>query len=422
MKETLCSNGAKLLGLAILIFGVAQVSHLPMLYQVSYLLVVLVVICYLLTWSRLHKLEVTRTAASDRVQVGQSIQETFCATNHSILPKPWLEIYDYSDLPGHHAGQVVNLDSRGTKRWSLASTCYRRGKYQLGPVRVTSSDPLGLFTAQRPVVDGKEITVLPATVDLAGFCLPAGDWQEGKQNRFKFHAVTPSVSTVRDYRPGDSFNKISWTHTARAQKLMVKEFEFDPTPDHWIVLDMDKSVHVVAAGTELRLGSTIEAGLVQSTEEYAVTAAASLAKHLLTDRRGVGLVTWAQEHYRLPSDRGERQFAKIMDALAVVRAEGTSPLREIIAAESSNLRRGDNLLIVTPSTEEAWVYSLRHLVERGVRVSAVVVEPSTFGAEESSLMVVGALASVGVPSYLVKRGFSVADALVSGAIAVRRIR
>jgi hypothetical protein len=44
-----------------------------------------------------------------------------------------------------------------------------------------------------------------------------------------------------------------------------------------------------------------------------------------------------------------------------------------------------------------------------------VIEPSTFGAGESSLFVVSGLASVGVPTYLVKYGDDISRALASHA-------
>ena len=46
---------------------------------------------------------------------------------------------------------------------------------------------------------------------------------------------------------------------------------------------------------------------------------------------------------------------------------------------------------------------LAHLKYRGVQSTAVLIEPSTFGGGQNSLLAVGALAALDVPSYLVKR-------------------
>ncbi len=58
--------------------------------------------------------------------------------------------------------------------------------------------------------------------------------------------------------------------------------------------------------------------------------------------------------------------------------------------------------------------SLQFLVERGVKVAAVLLEPSTFGGEENSLMVFGALAASDVYTYLVRHSDDIMDAFALG--------
>jgi uncharacterized protein (DUF58 family) len=48
--------------------------------------------------------------------------------------------------------------------------------------------------------------------------------------------VTPNASGVREYAPGDAFNRIHWKSTARTGEMMVKTFELDPASDIWIVI------------------------------------------------------------------------------------------------------------------------------------------------------------------------------------------
>jgi uncharacterized protein (DUF58 family) len=56
------------------------------------------------------------------------------------------------------------------------------------------------------------------------------------------------VASVRDYAPGDSFNRIHWPSTARTGQLIVKEFELDPMADIWLFLDLEKRVQVGDVG------------------------------------------------------------------------------------------------------------------------------------------------------------------------------
>jgi hypothetical protein len=70
--------------------------------------------------------------------------------------------------------------------------------------------------------------------------------------------------------------------------------------------------------------------------------------------------------------------------------------------------------VITPSTSEDWVGTLQFIAERGVKVAAVLLEPSTFGGTENSLMVFGALAASDVYTYLVRRSDDLITSLALG--------
>src|SRR5438067_11879339 len=117
---------------------------------------------------------------------------------------------------------------------------------------------------------------------------------------------------------------------------MVREFELDPTADIWIVLDLNAEAHA---------GSGLE-----STEEYAVTAAASLARHLLDQGRAVGLVS---QSATLPADRGPRQAERVLEVLALVTARSQLTLSALLSDEPSRFARSPTLAGIIPSTDEA---------------------------------------------------------------------
>ena len=49
------------------------------------------------------------------------------------------------------------------------------------------------------------------------------------------------------------------------------------------------------------------------------------------------------------------------------------------------------MTVITPSLDERWVAALAEIAQRGVRVSAVLIEPGTFGLAPSPLLTVSAL-------------------------------
>jgi uncharacterized protein (DUF58 family) len=202
---------------------------------------------------------------------------------------------------------------------------------------------------------------------------------------------------------------------------MVKEFELDPTADIWIAVDLQANVHAGAAGLgALPSLSGDEVPLsfwLDSTEEYAVTVGASLAHHFLSQNRAVGLLASSRQNVVIPTDRGGRQMIKILEQLAVIRADGDMPFGELIMAEGGQFSRNSTVIFVTPSTNEDWVQSVIEIVSRRVQCVAVIIEPTTFGSGESSLFVVSTLASIGVPTYLVKYGDDISRALATHSVA-----
>ena len=406
--------------LALLIVALiqAQATGRALWFNLVYLFTAVLVVSYFWAWANVNRLQIVRQTRSQRSQVGEVAEERFLVHNRSILPKLWVEVRDHSNLPDHHASWVVSsLGAKRSRGWAVRTVCRQRGRFTLGPLTLTSSDPFGLFENRKRIAATSSIVVYPLAVDLPHFYLPSGELPGGGAMRRRTHYVTTNVSGVRDYFPGDSFNRIHWPSTARTGRLIVKEFELDPTADVWLFLDMQGAVQAdrlwkeEAEGTpRLWHGRPV---LAPSTEEYAVSLAASLAKHFLTRSRAVGLIAYGQSREALPADRGERQLTKIMETLAVIRAVGTVPLAQIIAAEGKSLGRNTSVVVITPCDELKWVDSLRDLRRRGIRGIGVVLDTGTFGRPGKTDAVLAELQHNGIRSYRVREGEPLAAALTT---------
>lgn len=420
----------KIAALFVVALVVGEVTSWEVADQLALALLVLLIGGWL--WSRLSLggVSLERQTASDRAQVGHVLRERFEVRNDGRLAKLWLEVTDHSTLPRHAAGRVLHLRGRGRAVWQVETRCVRRGRFRVGPVTLRAGDPLGLFPRRLVIPDSHEVVVYPAVVDLEGAALPTGLLSGGVAIERRSAMATPNVAGVRDYTPTDGFNRISWSATARLGRLMVKEFDIDPAADAWIMLDLERSVQRAAArpgpeGSGAGTEPSIERWL-DSTEEYAVTLAASLARLLLAQGRNVGLIAQGAGAEILPADRGERQLVKMLETLAVVVADGERPLAEVMLAEGRRFTRHDTLLVVTPSTDEGWVDALAEIAGRRVRAAAVLIEPETFGPAPSSRFVVSRLVAAGVPTHMVKYGDELGRAMAgttaAGADAAGRRR
>ncbi|MFH1485452.1 MAG: DUF58 domain-containing protein [Chloroflexota bacterium] len=390
--------GSRLLVLLLLLVLVFAFSNgFDLLFRLAYVMGGVALFSAIWAWTGVQWLQVSIKRETERTQVGQSFEDTIEIRNTSRLPKPWLELRDNSDIPQRNATSVIDLPQGKSELWSIRTTCFQRGRFILGPITLSSTDPFGLFRWERTEGKPHHILVYPMSVPLPHFLhYPAHLIGEGPLHR-RTHHVTPNASGVRDYAFGDSFNRIHWRSTAHTGKLMVKEFELDPSSDVWVVLDMQRAVQA---------GSGEEA-----TDEYGVIIASSVAKRFLVDGRAVGFISWGQRLNLLSAEKGAGQFDKIMESLALIRAEGTIPVSEIIAKEGKRFSRHSTLIVITPSVSESWVAELRYLMSRKITVVAVFVDSSTFDGGIGSLSTLNALAVGGIPTYAVRRGDAIGRAL-----------
>jgi uncharacterized protein (DUF58 family) len=281
---------------------------------------------------------------------------------------------------------------------------------------LTSGDPFGLFLVQRQVPATSRVIVYPATVRLPQVELPMGTLSGGEAQRRRTHYITTNAAGVRDYAPGDSFNRIHWRSTARTGRLIVKEFEIDPLVDIWLFADFseaslveDQSVkRVNGVGAVIPSG---QGGVPPSTEEYVAVAAASLARHFIGLERTVGFAAYTPNREIHQPERGNRQLTRILETLAVARSLSNYTLGQMLSLETPYFTRGTTLCIVTSSMDQRWILEAQILNRRGIRTLCVFVDPFSFGGGELSDTTRGMLRLANIPTLVIKRDADIAAAL-----------
>src|SRR3984893_4139606 len=386
---------AIILILLLAFFAISSGWHV--LYILTYVLLSLLVLSWL--WARysLRKMIFRRTASNGRVQVGETFDERLMLDNVSALPRLWVQIADGSNLPGHRRGFVASMGGRKRATWRARTVCKQRGRFHLGPVVATSGDPFGLFRRRVVLTDQHDLLVLPQVLPITNFVLFSGGLPgRGRTSRRALQNTT-NATTIRDYMPGDSLNRIHWHSSAHYNRLMVKEFDLDPAMDAWIILDLHDSV---------------QAGEGEhSTEEYGVTIAATIANFLLRQDLSVGMIVNAARREFLSLDRGDRQIERVLEMLAVVRAGPGPDLKETLALDAFHFGRNTVAIIITPSSSRDWHDGVRHLQRRGVQVTVVGLDAASFENSPVDEDTVALLEGANIPVLRVKCEESIAEAL-----------
>lgn len=320
--------------------------------------------------------------------VGDQLEERFTLTNSGLLPAVWVEIIDDTNMPDYSTSRVTGVDARSRNRWITQGACTRRGIFTLGPTTVRTGDPFSLYTVTLAQSRSTTLTVTPPVVPLPTIEIaPGGRVGEGRSRPHPFERTVSSTG-VRQYVPGDSLNAVHWPTSARQGQLYVRQFDSTPAGDWWIFLDMDQQVQHGRG--------------YAATEEHAIILAASLADRGIRAGKGVGLVAHGQHLIWLPPDHSDSQRHQIMRDLAQIHP-GPTPLTALLTRTRPIAGRAACLILITANAAGNWVESLLPLRRRGVIPTVMLLDPVSFGGQQSTAPLERQLAQLGIAHTLITR-------------------
>jgi uncharacterized protein (DUF58 family) len=345
-------------------------------------------VSYLWARSLARGLTLKREMRFGWVQVGDQLIERFTLNNSGRYNTLWVEVIDHSTLPSYSASRVVSVGGTKSVKWYKEAVCTRRGLFTLGPMSLQTGDPFGVYSVKIEYPISVPLLVMPRVVPLPTIEVAAGGRPGEGRMRASTLERTVSAAYVRKYQPGDQWRWIHWPTSAKHESLFVRLFDGAPAGDWWIMLDMNRHVHI---------------GVDQdSTEEHEVILAASLADRGLKAGRAVGLIAADEELVWLPPQGGETQRWQILLSLAKI-SLGKRSLSELLMRMQPIMGRNTSLVIITPSTDHSWVEALIPLLERGVIPTVLLLDPLTFGGSSDPVEIQPSLIDLGVTHYLIPR-------------------
>jgi uncharacterized protein (DUF58 family) len=360
--------------LALLLFF-AYITGIRLAYSLLYALVLLLAVSWV--WSRIigENLSLERSSPEGQYQVGDSFEERFSIENRSWVPVAALELVDFSSLPAYDPGRVFALKGKRSRRWTARGEFKQRGLFTFGPVELRYGDPFGLFPRTLRIPGSRSVVVYPILRSVAHLEALAPSVAGDEQTRGRLVDLPPNATTIREYVPTDSFKRIHWSSSARLGRLMSRSFETREGGDAWIVLDLEASVHAGEAP--------------DSTLEYAISLAASIADSGLRRGAAVGLVSNDSSLSLIEAARGDQQRKRLLEQFTLAQADGTESLATLLRAQREHWRTRGGMIVITPSGDPTWVQALLDLGIRGHRNLVVYLDPRGFGGTQASLPLVG---------------------------------
>ena len=296
-----------------------------------------------------------RTVGDDVIPWGESFAQQIHLSNDSWIGIPAIRVTDLTTLPEHPGGYVASLGARKSITWDVVVPCRQRGRYQIGPVEASMSDPLGLFPVSRRLGPAGSVLVLPRWVPLQRTGLKLDGFLPGEIRGRRRGEAPPTVTSVREYANGDSVSSIHWQASARMNQLMTKLFDPEVQTTLWLALDLDGM-------------------LSPAVEELLVTATTSLGMYALHRANlRVGLVASGRSPLSIPAERGKPHQYRLQEVLAEVHPGGATKLTDLLARLDRRFGPGQAVALVTSRDPEVWGGWLGLLARQGVAARVIQV-------------------------------------------------
>ena len=244
------------------------------------------------------------------------------------------------DLPNVPAAEVTALFRIVVGKENRSATFQgrlpARGRYEWGPLRVSSRFPFGLFEASCTVESRESLLVYPCLGKLTRqwFRRAHLDYEGRSRRETRRQRMSGDFFGLREWRSGDSPRHIHWRSSARLQQLLVKEFDQPRNED----------VAILLALWEPETPNALERERVEEAVSFAATVLHDLC------RKGggnVSLVVSGEEVERITGPASPGLLDRAMECLAVATATHRDPLPPLQAALRSAQTAAEVILVTT---------------------------------------------------------------------------
>ena len=343
---------------------------------------------------RLATVEISRSVPR-RARVGDDVRAGITVFNPTTRGIPLFVIEDGYPAFAPVRVAVEGLDAGATAEIELVRRAATRGIFDQGTVTLSSGSPFGLARSRRQRTMASELTVVPRWAELNSFPIlePSSSPSDVLHERARTGAGQEYLG-VREYRAGDPLRSVHWRSTARAGRLIVREYE----------QEIATRLGLVIAGADHGDGAT-------SAFESLVSAVATIGIYALSTGHPIYLTRAGTDGIEHLAEPGKHD---LLDWLATAQPSDTElgPLVDELVARIG--RRGTIVVCAASSglTGRSIGSAIRHIQSAGARAILVVARASTWGSADADETATGGEVGGGrAPIRVLRAGEEVGECL-----------
>ncbi|MFC5713880.1 DUF58 domain-containing protein [Thalassorhabdus alkalitolerans] len=281
---------------------------------------------------------------------------------------------------GKPAGMVFFFPIGKTFTYSYEVKGVQRGEYVFSSIDLQAGDMFGFFKRQRRAEEKTTLLVYPSIH-------PLRNWKTHMEKDAETEAISTkvlqealSVAGVRDYVPGDRMTSIDWKISARAGKLVTKEFEAQEGKGYTLFFDPFQKTKD------------------HTSFELAIEFSASLADFCLKKGIPLGFLLMQVDKEKLEKASSKAHFKEVFEELS----KASPQLHSSVLHSPPSLEKKDGVVYVVTDVNEKVKDHIQQLLYQRREVIVIFVNTRSFDDKSGELKILDNIKLQGAQVFHVK--------------------
>lgn len=197
-----------------------------------------------------------------------------------------------------------SLDPGNEKNFTYELRPVERGEYDFGNINVFLQTKLGFIRRKYTITAEDKVPVYPSFIQMRKFEMYAisNRLTDVGVKRIRRVGHTMEFDQIKEYVPGDDVRSINWKATARANDLMVNQYQDERSQNVINIIDMGRVMKMPFNGLHLL--------------DYAINTSLVISNIALLKEDKAGLITFSNDHSVVVKPEKKRtHIQRIQEAL-----------------------------------------------------------------------------------------------------------
>lgn len=348
----------------------------------------------------LYRLKGTVEIPEETLYTGEKISIEYQVRNNSIFNIPYLEIQNHSSkqLTGVESPKIITtLKPKEFYNQKETVVLKRRGYYQLGEIEITVRDVFGFYSLKKKITSEISLLVYPEPIELTTFRITTVEQLGELLVEDLAFQDKNRVSSLRDYREGDSVKSIHWKQSAKLDELIIKDYE--NRGDTYVVVFIDNYEKLFQKDVDRRL------------EDKAVDIGLSIINYYINQNIPISFIT--QEGKTPVEIQGQQKtdLKSFLTAFAKFKGNGANSFYPLLNSKIDTLRKGATVVIITPNLDKSMGTLGILLKTKYLKPLIIVIRDEENSMGFLNPMVEKGLRQEGIPLYILDYKTNIKEAL-----------